>query len=206
MLKQPIPTVPRWIAGSALVAALSLLVGYSAWAAQPVRPAPDQEVVSVGSMVPPRYPAEAASQGVGGKVNLVIDVDAQGHPADIEVESAEPAGVFDQAAVDAARNWRFEPKIENGKPVASRIRVPLEFEPDRPAPPAPPAPPARPAAPPAHAPPAPLAPPRAPAKPPMPPVAATGVPSLVETSAAPAARREAAVGVARRVDSEMRHD
>lgn len=187
MLKQPIPTVTRWLAGSALVAALSVLVGYSAWAAQPVRPAPDQEVASVGSMVPPRYPAEAASRGVGGKVNLVIDVDAQGLPAEVQVESAEPAGVFDQAAVDAARNWRFEPRIENGRPVTSRIRVPVEFEPDRPAPPAPPAPPAVPAAPAAHAPPAPPLPPRAPAGPPAHAPPAVPAPPAPLTDPPPAA-------------------
>ncbi|MGY0558938.1 MULTISPECIES: TonB family protein [unclassified Lysobacter] len=162
MLKQPTPTVSRWLAGSTVVAALSLLVGYSAWAAQPPKVESNQGVVSIGEMARPSYPAEAATQGIGGKVNLVINVDAQGLPADIQVESAEPAGVFDQAAVDAARNWRFEPKIENGKPVASRIRVPVEFDPDRPAPPAAAAPPARPV------------PPTAPPAPPMPPVAGEG--------------------------------
>lgn len=168
MLKQPIPTVSRWLAGSTVVAALSLLVGYSAWAAQPAKPtkpASDQDVVSVEAMVPPRYPAEAARQGITGKVNLVINVDAQGLPTDIQVESAEPAGVFDQAAVEAARNWQFKPKIEDGKPVASRIRVPVEFEADPPAPPTPPAPPAPPAAPSAHAPPAPPMPPAPPVAP-----------------------------------------
>lgn len=137
MLKQPAPTVSRWIAGSTVVVTLTLLVGYSAWAAQPSKVTSNQEVSSIGEPTPPRYPADAVSQNVGGKVVLVIALDAQGVPVNIEVEKSEPAGVFDQAAVDAAYQWRFNPKIEDGKPVASRIRVPVDFDPGPPAPPAP---------------------------------------------------------------------
>lgn len=77
---------------------------------------------------PPRYPAAAVEQKVSGMVMLVIDIDAQGHPVDIEVERSEPAGMFDQAAVDAAWQWKFTPEVKTGKPVASRIRVPITFE------------------------------------------------------------------------------
>ncbi|MGV8940506.1 MAG: TonB family protein [Lysobacter sp.] len=182
MLRQPIPTVSRWLAGSTVVVALTLLVGYSAWAAQPTKAGPDREVANVGPMVPPHYPSEAASGGIGGKVVLLIDVDAHGHPAEIKVESAEPAGVFDQAAADAARNWRFTPKVENGQAVASRIRVPVDFAPD---PPAPPAANAVPALPPAYAPGAPPAPPaaHAPAAPPAPPIAPAQVAAPVPPAA-----------------------
>lgn len=68
------------------------------------------------------------AQKVSGVVVLVIDIDAQGKPVDIVVERSEPAGVFDQAAVDAAWKWQFTPELEGGKPVASRVRVPVDFE------------------------------------------------------------------------------
>jgi TonB family protein len=77
---------------------------------------------------PPKYPASALEQKIGGVVVLVVDIDAQGRPVDIEVERSEPAGVFDQAAIDAAWQWTFSPAIEAGTPVASRIRVPIRFE------------------------------------------------------------------------------
>jgi len=67
-------------------------------------------------------------QKISGTVVLVIDIDAQGNPVDVEVERSEPAGVFDQAAIDAAWKWKFNPELKAGKPVASRVRVPVTFE------------------------------------------------------------------------------
>ena len=76
----------------------------------------------------PRYPREALANRISGKVVLAIDVDAQGMPLAVEVEQSEPAGVFDQAAIDAAMKWRFAPERKDGKPVAGRVRVPIEFK------------------------------------------------------------------------------
>lgn len=77
---------------------------------------------------PPAYPALAVQQRISGIVVLAIDIDARGNPVDIEVERSEPAGMFDQVAVDAAKQWKFSPEVEGGKPVASRVRVPVEFK------------------------------------------------------------------------------
>ena len=48
----------------------------------------------------------------------------------VEKSSADPR--FDAAAVERARTWRFTPKIKDGKPVASRVRVPVTFSPTEP--------------------------------------------------------------------------
>ena len=82
---------------------------------------------------PPKYPAGAAASKTTGKVVMLIDVAADGSVADARVERSEPAGVFDQATLDAVKGWKFEPAMENGKPVAGRIRVPVTFEMDKPA-------------------------------------------------------------------------
>jgi len=85
-------------------------------------------------MPPPNYPAAAATQRISGKVVLLVAIDPRGRPTAVEVESAEPAGVFDAAAAAAAWKWSFQPAIEDGKPVASQVRVPVEFKiPPRPA-------------------------------------------------------------------------
>lgn len=94
----------------------------------PAHPAPPPPPPPPPSLPPPSYPAAAVAQKVSGVVVLVIDIDAQGKPVDIVVERSEPAGVFDQAAVDAAWKWKFTPELEDGKPVASRVRVPVDFE------------------------------------------------------------------------------
>lgn len=76
----------------------------------------------------PRYPDEALAHRISGKVVLLIDIDATGAPTKVVVEQSEPAGVFDQASVDAALKWRFTPAVEDGKPVAGRLRVPVDFK------------------------------------------------------------------------------
>lgn len=87
--------------------------------APPAPPAPPK---------PPLYPAAAVAQHISGQVVLLIDIDRRGTPTNIVVESATPPGVFDQAAIDAAKQWQFNPRIEDGKPVAGRVRVPVDFE------------------------------------------------------------------------------
>lgn len=86
------------------------------------------------NLAPPRYPAEAAAAKVTGRVVVIVDVAADGSVSDVQVEKSRPAGVFDQATLDAVRNWTFEPAIRDGRPVAGRVRVPVDFAMDEPAP------------------------------------------------------------------------
>jgi TonB family protein len=79
-------------------------------------------------MPPPPYPPQALHQGVDGNVVLLVDVGADGKPTHVQVQHSQPAGVFDAAAVEAAKRWTFEPKRANGKAVASRVQVPVRFE------------------------------------------------------------------------------
>jgi TonB family protein len=76
----------------------------------------------------PKYPADAAKDKVSGKVVLVIDVGVDGRATQVQVESSQPAGVFDQAAIGAARDWTFKPIMKDGKPVEGRVRVPITFD------------------------------------------------------------------------------
>lgn len=87
-----------------------------------------QVEIASKNMNPPRYPVAAAQQGVSGKVLLVVDVAADGSVRGVEIEKSEPAGVFDAATLEAVKQWRFEPALENGKPVAGRVRIPVDFE------------------------------------------------------------------------------
>lgn len=78
---------------------------------------------------PPQYPVEAARQGVNGSVMLLVTVGADGSARDVQVEKSTPQGVFDAAAVEAARQWRFNPGMRDGQPVeGGQVRVPITFE------------------------------------------------------------------------------
>lgn len=142
MLKQPIPTRTRVLAGSALMLALSLGVGFAAWATQPAQAQVAQKQASPQAASaatgepsmpedlqgnPPLYPKLAVDQKLSGKVVLLVDVAADGRVTGIAVESSRPVGVFDAAAIEAAWQWKFKPRLEDGKAVAGRVRVPVDF-------------------------------------------------------------------------------
>lgn len=99
-------------------------------AAPPALPAPPAPPVSrpvVPALAPPPYPQAAVDQNISGRVVLIVSIDEAGRPTNVEVEHSEPEGIFDRAAVAAAGQWKFAPAIENGRPVPSRVRVPVEF-------------------------------------------------------------------------------
>jgi bla regulator protein BlaR1 len=66
--------------------------------------------------VAPIYPAEAVAQRLEGYVIVEFTVTTTGSVKDLDVvESSSP--VFERAALDAARKFKYEPRLENGRPV-----------------------------------------------------------------------------------------
>jgi TonB family protein len=78
--------------------------------------------------VPPVYPREAERQGLSGWVDLEFTIAPDGATQDLVVRNAQPLRVFDQAAVDAVKRWRFEPVMRDGAAVAQRAAVRIRFE------------------------------------------------------------------------------
>jgi TonB family protein len=72
------------------------------------------------------YPKEALDLGIEAAVVLVLDIDADGHVTKAVPASPQGHG-FDQAAVDAALKFQFEPAKRGGTPIASRIRYRYSF-------------------------------------------------------------------------------
>ncbi|WP_405237338.1 TonB family protein [Lentisalinibacter orientalis] len=81
--------------------------------------------------VPPTYPRAAEVRGLEGWVDVEFSLTPAGLPADIRVTDARPAGTFDQAAVEAVGQWRYEPLAAADWPVGERIRVRINFGIDR---------------------------------------------------------------------------
>lgn len=77
--------------------------------------------------VAPSYPADALKKGIEGWVELAFTVMPNGSVDEIEVRNASPADTFDDAAIKAIRQWRFEPVMRNGKAVPQRAMVRLRF-------------------------------------------------------------------------------
>ena len=51
-------------------------------------------------------------------------------PCDVQVVAASPPGVFDQAALNAVRKWRFEPVLKQGRAIEASVVTSIRFEPD----------------------------------------------------------------------------
>lgn len=67
--------------------------------------------------IEPRYPVQAARDGLQGWVRLRFTIMEDGSVDEVEVIEAEPRRVFDREAIRALRRWKYSPKVVDGKPV-----------------------------------------------------------------------------------------
>lgn len=75
----------------------------------------------------PEYPASALRSGQTGTVRVRVEVDAQGVPGAVVVVDRSGSRDLDRAAVDAVKNWRFQPALRNGQAVPGVIEIPFDF-------------------------------------------------------------------------------
>lgn len=92
----------------------------------PYRPGSGVEPPRVLREVKPRYTDEARRSGIEGEVVLEIIVRRDGSVGDVRV--VQRLGTdLDQRAIDAVRQWRFEPARLKGVPVDVVVEVAVEF-------------------------------------------------------------------------------
>ncbi len=78
--------------------------------------------------VPPDYPPGALTQRTTGSVMVEFTVDTRGETRDIHVVESAPPGVFDQAAVNAVKHWRYAPMVVDGSAVEVPVKTRMRFE------------------------------------------------------------------------------
>jgi protein TonB len=90
-------------------------------------PIPEVDVAVLKPLKPlsPQYPTDALAAGTQGWVDLAFVVTADGKVGTITVIDSEPHRVFDRAAREALARTRYQPIVQNGRPivVSSKIRV-----------------------------------------------------------------------------------
>ncbi|MEZ4601038.1 MAG: energy transducer TonB [Syntrophotaleaceae bacterium] len=79
------------------------------------------------SRISPVYPYDARQKGIEGVVMVKFLVDGEGRVTRVSVVDSKPPDVFDQAALDAVRQWRFQPASLDGETVATWMSVPIRF-------------------------------------------------------------------------------
>jgi TonB family protein len=127
-LALPVPVraglVPAVLAGLALL----LLAGPALVAAQEQPLAAGTDNVPVPKKkkhVQPTYPQEALAEGIRGIVILDLVIDTEGRVVEIHTIRSIPG--LDEAALAAARQWRYQPVKVDGKLVSVRLTVPITF-------------------------------------------------------------------------------
>jgi protein TonB len=79
------------------------------------------------TQVKPTYTGDALLRKVQGTVILEVVVKRDGHPGEIRVVQSLDPGGFDEQAVLAASQWRFEPGCLAGTPVDVMVAIVLDF-------------------------------------------------------------------------------
>src|SRR5271167_625701 len=74
----------------------------------------------------PKYSEKARHNKIQGTVLLWLEVGADGKPSNIKVTRAVGHGL-DEEAIDAVKQWKFEPATVNGQPVPVMINVEVNF-------------------------------------------------------------------------------
>src|SRR5688572_12465865 len=75
--------------------------------------------------VAPIYPAIAQSARVTGDVVIEATIDEEGKVADARIVKSVP--MLDQAALDAVRQWEYQPSLLNGAPTPVVMTVTVKF-------------------------------------------------------------------------------
>jgi TonB family protein len=79
------------------------------------------------SQTPPVYPGELQQLGIEGPVVIKAVITEAGEPRNLAVvNSVDPR--LDQAAIAAVKQWRYEPTLLNGEPVAVETTVTVDFK------------------------------------------------------------------------------
>ena len=76
---------------------------------------------------PLQYPSSARENNIEGNVVLNLLIGTKGEVQRVNIESSEPQGVFDQVAMESARNWQFEAAGYQGKKVKIWVRQKIAF-------------------------------------------------------------------------------
>lgn len=87
----------------------------------------------LASNAKPSYPASALRNGSEGSVVASLNVDTRGEVTDASIvqRTGSRDRDLDRAVLSTVRDWKFEPAMQNGRAVASVVRVPVDFRTQR---------------------------------------------------------------------------
>lgn len=85
----------------------------------------DSSELELVKKVKPVYPKEAILEGIQGQVWLKVMISETGEVEKTEVVSGNP--ILGRAAMDAVKQWRYKPFIQDGHAIKVTTKVPVNF-------------------------------------------------------------------------------
>lgn len=78
--------------------------------------------------IEPQFSEEARkAKWAGGEVMATIQIDAEGVVQEVDVTEHPGMGI-DKTTVEALKQWKFKPAMKDGKPVATKATVQVNFQ------------------------------------------------------------------------------
>jgi len=78
--------------------------------------------------IEPQYPPRAAERGVEGTCDVSFDVTPDGTPTNVQIVRCD-SSMLERSSIRAVERWRYNPKVENGIPVARRgVRTQFDYQ------------------------------------------------------------------------------
>jgi len=105
--------------------ALVLLAGLGQ-SQEPRKVSNEEATQRLTKRVPPEYPALAMTAHIQGSVLLTVTITESGSVTNVKAVSGHP--ILIQAAMDAVRQWEFNPFVEEGKPVSVLASIKVDFQ------------------------------------------------------------------------------
>ncbi len=91
----------------------------------PIRVGGNVQAARIIKKGPPVYPEEARAARISGTVRLHVIIDTDGGIKQMEVVSGHP--LLQHAALDAVRQWQYQPTLLNGNPVEVDTTIDIIF-------------------------------------------------------------------------------
>lgn len=125
--------VPGGVAGGSMGGVLGGVIGGMGGAPPPPRPhqtgplrvGGNVQAARIINRVQPSYPPLARQTRISGTVRLHAIIGKEGTIQQLEVMSGHP--LLQQAALDAVRQWRYQPTLLNGEPVEVDTTIDVIF-------------------------------------------------------------------------------
>jgi TonB family protein len=87
----------------------------------------DQQAIRIKGGLP-IYPSGAIRRGITGKVVINCTVNKEGQVTNAYIKTATPKGYFEEACIEALKNYFYKPAVKNGRKVSVQMQINFPFE------------------------------------------------------------------------------